>query len=112
MYPSWARVLARLQPPHPGTRRLQPLPPTQLGHTVVKAFNDIYASHLLTEGRPSGSPGRMAPPLAGDDPTAKAVVIDLLDELGFAGVDAGPLEESWGASSQVLPPVAATAGET
>ena len=62
---------------------------------MVKAFNGIYASHLLTEGKPAGSPGRIALPVAGDDPTVKAVVIDLLDQLGFDGVDAGVLEESW-----------------
>jgi len=67
----------------------------QLGHTVVKAFNGIYADHLLTEGKPAGSPGRIALPVAGDDPAAKAVVIDLLDQLGFDGVDAGGLEDSW-----------------
>jgi hypothetical protein len=67
----------------------------QLGHAVVKAFNGIYASHLLTEGRPVGSPGRIALPVAGDDATAKAVVIGLLDQLGFDGVDAGGLEDSW-----------------
>ncbi len=67
----------------------------QLGHPVVKAFNGIYASHLLTEGRPAGSRGRIALPVAGDDPSAKAVVIDLLDQLGFDGVDAGALEDSW-----------------
>jgi len=67
----------------------------QLGHPVVKAFNGIYASHLLTEGKPAGTPGRIALPVAGDDPTAKAVVIDLVDQLGFDGVDAGRLEDSW-----------------
>ena len=62
---------------------------------MVKAFNGIYASHLLTEGKPAGSPERIALPVAGDDPKAKAVVIDLLDQLGFDGVDAGGLEDSW-----------------
>jgi predicted dinucleotide-binding enzyme len=66
-----------------------------LGHSVVKAFNGIYASHLLTRGRPSGSPGRIALPVAGDDPAANAVVIGLLDQLGFDGVDAGKLDDSW-----------------
>ena len=67
----------------------------QLGHPVVKAFNGIYAAHLLTEGKPAGSPGRIALPVAGDDAGAKRLVIDLLDQLGFDGVDAGPLAESW-----------------
>ena len=62
---------------------------------MVKACNGIYAQHLLTGGRPAGAPGRIALPVAGDDPVARAVVIDLLDQLGFDGVDAGGLGESW-----------------
>lgn len=67
----------------------------QLGRPVVKAFNNIYADHLLRLGRPTGTPGRIALPVAGDDPDAKQKVIDLLDELGFDGVDAGTIDESW-----------------
>ncbi len=39
----------------------------QLGHSVVKAFNNIYAQHLADYGRPKGSPDRIALPIAGDD---------------------------------------------
>jgi 8-hydroxy-5-deazaflavin:NADPH oxidoreductase len=67
----------------------------QLGRPVVKAFNNIYAKHLMEKGRPAGSPGRIALPAAGDDAAAKAVVLRLIDELGFDGVDAGGLDESW-----------------
>ena len=67
----------------------------QLGRPVVKAFNNIYAQHLLERGQPAGAPGRIALPVAGDDAAAKAVVLRLLDEIGFDGVDAGPLDESW-----------------
>ena len=67
----------------------------QLGRPVVKAFNNIYAQHLLERGKRSGSPGRIALPVAGDDTRAKEVVIRLLDQLGFDGVDAGSLDESW-----------------
>lgn len=67
----------------------------QLGRPVVKTFNNIHAAHLLRLGRPAGSPGRIALPVAGDDSNAKATVIKLLDELGFDGVDAGTLDESW-----------------
>lgn len=67
----------------------------QLGRPVVKTFNNIYADHLLRLGRPAGSPGRIALPVAGDDNETKATVIRLLDELGFDGVDAGTLDESW-----------------
>jgi 8-hydroxy-5-deazaflavin:NADPH oxidoreductase len=67
----------------------------QLGRPVVKAFNNIYAEHLLKSGQPPGAPGRIALPVAGDDKPAKAVVLNLIDELGFDGVDAGGLDESW-----------------
>lgn len=67
----------------------------QLGRPVVKAFNNIYAKHLLDRGRPRGAPDRIALPVAGDDKRAKEVVIKLLDEIGFDGVDAGGLDDSW-----------------
>ena len=67
----------------------------QLGRPVVKAFNNIYAEYLGTLGRPAGSPGRIALPIAGDDHAAKAIVLRLIDELGFDGVDAGRLDDSW-----------------
>ena len=67
----------------------------QLVHPVVKAFNNIHAQHLMERGQPAGTPGRIALPVAGDDPTAKAVVLRLIDELGFDGVDAGGVNESW-----------------
>ena len=67
----------------------------QLGRPVVKAFNNIYARHLLELGRPAGAPGRIALPVAGDDASAKAVVLKLVDELGFDGIGAGGLDESW-----------------
>ena len=67
----------------------------QLGRPVVKAFNNIYAEHLLNSGKPAGTPGRIALPVAGDDDRAKSVVLGLIDELGFDGVDAGGLDDSW-----------------
>jgi len=67
----------------------------QLGRPVVKAFNNIYAQHLLERGKPKGTPGRIALPVAGDEQRAKQKVIRLFDELGFDGVDAGTLDESW-----------------
>ena len=67
----------------------------QLRRPVVKAFNTIYAQHLLERGKPKGAPGRIALPVAGDDAAAKATVMRLVDELGFDPVDAGGLDESW-----------------
>lgn len=67
----------------------------QLGRPVIKVFNNIYAQHLLERGQPAGTPGRIALPVAGDDTAAKAMVLRLVDDLGFDGVDAGGLGESW-----------------
>jgi hypothetical protein len=67
----------------------------QLGRPVVKAFNNIRAEHLLEHGKPAGSPDRIALPVAADDDGAKAVVLGLVDDLGFDPVDAGSLAESW-----------------
>jgi len=67
----------------------------QLGRPVVKAFNNIYAAHLQNFGLPAGTTGRVAIPVAGDDPKAKAIVFRLADEIGFDSVDAGSLGESW-----------------
>ncbi len=67
----------------------------QLGHPVIKAFNNIYAAHLLEKGQPEGTPGRIALPVAGDDQAAKSIVMELVDQLGFDPVDAGSLDESW-----------------
>ncbi|MBV8431891.1 MAG: NAD(P)-binding domain-containing protein [Solirubrobacterales bacterium] len=67
----------------------------ELGEPVIKAFNNIYAQHLLTLGKPTGAPDRIALPVAGDDPRTKEIVMRLVDELGFDPVDAGSLDESW-----------------
>jgi predicted dinucleotide-binding enzyme len=67
----------------------------QIGRPVIKAFNTIHAQHLLENGRPRGASNRIALPVAGDDAKAKAVVMKLIDDLGFDAVDAGSLDESW-----------------
>ena len=78
----------------------------QLGRPVVKAFNNIYPQHVLEKGQPTGAPGRIALPVAGDDQAAKSVVLGLVDELGFDPVDGGGLDESW--RQQPATPVYAT----
>lgn len=60
---------------------------------VVKAFNNIYFTHLRSLARPLGAPDRSALAIAGDDPAAKATVTGFLDALGYDTVDAGPLAE-------------------
>lgn len=64
------------------------------GARVVKAFNTIYYVHLANDGRPAGTPGRRAIPIAGDDGEAKRVVAGLLDDIGFDAFDAGSLADS------------------
>jgi predicted dinucleotide-binding enzyme len=66
-----------------------------LGHPVIKAFNNVRPPSLVSLGKPAGTPGRVALPVAGDDAGAKAVVLGLIDQLGFDGIDAGGLDESW-----------------
>ena len=68
---------------------------SQLGHPVVKAFNTIRPASLASLGKPAGAAGRAVIPVAGDDPAAKSVVLELANQLGFDGLDAGPLAESW-----------------
>lgn len=62
---------------------------------VVKVFNNIYSGHLGAQGRPAGSPGRRALPIAGNSDEAKVTVQELVNELGFDVVDAGLLAEGW-----------------
>jgi len=67
----------------------------QIGHPVIKAFNNIFARSLLDKGVLRGTAGRIALPVAGDSQAAKATVLRLVDELGFDPVDAGDLDNSW-----------------
>jgi hypothetical protein len=67
----------------------------QIGRPVIKAFNNIFAQSLLEKGVPRGTTGRIALPVAGDSPNAKATVLRLVDDLGFDPVDGGDLDNSW-----------------
>ena len=67
----------------------------QLGRPVVKAFNTMHAKDLMERGKGADQSGRLAMPVAGDDANAKRVVLKLIDQLGFDGVDTGSLAESW-----------------
>ncbi|MFM0043003.1 NADPH-dependent F420 reductase [Paraburkholderia sediminicola] len=67
----------------------------RIGHRVVKAFNSILAQSLVENGRPAGTPGRIALAVAGDEADEKTVVMKLLDDIGFDTVDAGTIADSW-----------------
>jgi predicted dinucleotide-binding enzyme len=62
---------------------------------VVKAFNHITSTDILTTGSPAGSPNRRALATASDHPDAAAFVTALYDEFGFDTADIGSLAESW-----------------
>ena len=68
---------------------------SQIGFPVIKAFNNIYAQHLMDKGLPIDAKDRIALPVAGDDGGKKDVVMSLVNELGFTPVDNGGLDDSW-----------------
>src|SRR6266536_3164695 len=55
----------------------------RLGRPVIKAFNSILAKSLLEKGVPRGTMGRIALSVVGDSFEAKAMVLRLVDDLGF-----------------------------
>ena len=67
----------------------------QIGHPVIKAFNNIFAKSLLEKGVPRGTGGRIALSVFGDSPDAKAAVLGIVDDIGFEPVDGGVLDDSW-----------------
>jgi predicted dinucleotide-binding enzyme len=67
----------------------------QIGAPVYKVFNGIWWKHLLEKGSPSGTPNRIALPIAGEDGAGRELIHELVDQLGFDPVDSGPISESW-----------------
>ncbi|MBR7837962.1 NAD(P)-binding domain-containing protein [Actinospica durhamensis] len=62
------------------------------GARLVKAFNTLQYQILAEAGRPAAEAAdRLGLPLTGDDPEARSVVADLIEELGFTPVDLGAL---------------------
>jgi predicted dinucleotide-binding enzyme len=59
---------------------------------VVKSLNHLGYFKFEKSRRPRGTPGRIAIAAAGSDRAAVAVVLQLIDRLGFEAVDAGGLE--------------------
>jgi len=66
-----------------------------IGHTVIKAFNNIYSASLESKAVPAGEDGRIALSVAGDDADGKQVVLDLIEAIGFDAIDTGSLADSW-----------------
>jgi 8-hydroxy-5-deazaflavin:NADPH oxidoreductase len=61
------------------------------GARVVKAFNAMIWDHLRDGGRPAGDPERVGIPISGDDESAKRIVAELIEQIGFDAINAGPL---------------------
>jgi predicted dinucleotide-binding enzyme len=61
------------------------------GARVVKAFSHLGYHDLDERGLPTGSPGRIALAIAGDDPSAVAAVEELVDAVGFDPLVTGDL---------------------
>jgi 8-hydroxy-5-deazaflavin:NADPH oxidoreductase len=60
------------------------------GARVVKAFNHLRAELLASDPRSDG--GQRVLFYSGDDTAAKGEIAALIERLGFAGIDLGPLE--------------------
>jgi 8-hydroxy-5-deazaflavin:NADPH oxidoreductase len=60
------------------------------GARVVKAFNHLRAEVLAADPRSDG--GQRVLFYSGDDTMAKGEIAALIERLGFAGIDLGPLE--------------------
>jgi predicted dinucleotide-binding enzyme len=67
----------------------------QLGRPLIKAWNALVQATLQDKGKTKAEPGRLAVPVAGDDPEVKQIVMNLVEDTGFDAVDAGTIEESW-----------------
>lgn len=67
----------------------------QLGVPVIKVFNSILAESIRDLGRPKGEKHRIAMAVSGDDPKAKELVFELVEELGFDPFDIGTIAQSW-----------------
>jgi 8-hydroxy-5-deazaflavin:NADPH oxidoreductase len=61
---------------------------------VVKSLNHLGYFKFEQGRRPRGAPDRLALAAAGNDPGALAVVLQLIDRLGFDAVEVGSLQAS------------------
>lgn len=67
----------------------------QLGRPIAKAWNAIGSDSLAKDGRPAGSPERIALPIAADRARDREVAMKLVEDTGLTAYDAGGLADSW-----------------
>ena len=78
----------------------------QIGRPVVKAWNAVLAVTLAERGQPNGASGRIAIPVAGDDPKAKATAMKLVEATGFDALELWKSQSTPGVSNLAPPPIA------
>lgn len=83
------RVISTLGSSYTAGSRMATLLPKS---TIVRAFTHVMEELLVSRG--TSQPGLFAMATAGDDPTAKLLVADLIRDTGFVPVDIGTLAES------------------
>ncbi|WP_411823142.1 NADPH-dependent F420 reductase [Leptospira sp. 'Mane'] len=66
-----------------------------INYPVVKALNSIIFLSFDRNGRPSGTKGRIALPISGDDVKSKEVIAKIIDSIGYDSMDVGSIAESW-----------------
>lgn len=67
----------------------------QLDRPVAKAWNAIGSHSLALNGKPAGSPGRIAIPIAADRDIDRDIAGQLVDATGFDAYHSGSLADSW-----------------
>lgn len=67
----------------------------QLGHPVVKAWNNILAETLLEKHQPASHPNRLAVAVAADRPRDLELASELVELTGFDAFHTGSVAESW-----------------
>lgn len=67
----------------------------QIGRPIAKAWNAIGTFSFETNGKPAGSPDRIAIPIAADRENDRKITMQLVDETGFDAFDTGSLADSW-----------------
>ncbi|RZL84507.1 MAG: NADP oxidoreductase, partial [Sphingomonas sp.] len=67
----------------------------QLGRSIAKAWNAIGSASLAKKGKPAGTPGRIAIPVAADRERDRRITMELVSDTGLDAFDAGSLAASW-----------------
>lgn len=65
------------------------------GRPVAKAWNAVTSQSFDARSTEAGDPQRVAIPVAADWDADRRIAIELVEDTGFAGFDAGPLVDSW-----------------